>query len=65
MSKARPNTLAALGAILVAVMGATVTVLGAWHQQLIKAAWLPTPYLLWVAFAGYLNLAVVRLYERF
>jgi translocator protein len=31
----------------------------------VRAAWLLVPYLLWVAFAAYLNLAVVRLNSPF
>ena len=45
LRRARPVTLAAVAALLVALTGATMTDLGSWYQQLVKPGWQPPDWL--------------------
>lgn len=44
-SKAKPIIVAAIAALLVASLGATITDLGPWYQNLVKPSWQPPDWL--------------------
>jgi benzodiazapine receptor len=44
-SKAKPIIVAAIAALLVASLGATITDLGPWYQTLVKPSWQPPDWL--------------------
>jgi tryptophan-rich sensory protein len=59
----RPIAVAALAAIFVAVMGATITDLGPWYQQLTKPSWQPPDWLFGPAWTLIFALAALSAVE--
>ena len=63
LQRFRPIAVAALAAIFVAVMGATITDLGPWYQQLTKPSWQPPDWLFGPAWTLIFALAALSAVE--